>query len=137
MTYWTGTSRGLVAVMSESTCDTGPALFACGQFDILGSECPSCGGSVNWLTPGGLRAANGLFVCSEECVEAESARREKISAQRHLDNRDLLCDCPEVCAPAGLPTQEMRDQEAAWIRRGRQPWEPADFDRRVRESDWT
>ena len=88
------------------------AIIVCSQFDILGDECPNCGGDVHRVQRGGFPSLMG-FVCDEECAVAASDFVQHRRAEAHLAVRDLLCDCAD-CTAAGHPTQAERDEYAAW-----------------------
>lgn len=84
-------------------------IIVCGQLEILGAfTCMECEGP---LSRGGVAAQIGR-VCSEDCSADQSARIAVLERQTHLNQRDLLCDCAEYCAPDGLPTAEMRQEYA-------------------------
>lgn len=90
------------------------AVFACGQESILGESCLCCGGWVNAVRRGGF-VSGGWRYCSEDCIADQQEFEARIDATTHLGNRDMLCDCAEVCAPRGLPTQADRDEWAAYL----------------------
>src|SRR5947209_2458373 len=98
------------------------SIIACDQFAVLGDACPCCGGWLYATIPGGI-STGGLVVCSEECAAAEADRGERQAVSRHLEIRDWLCDCAEICAPRGLPSAADRDEAALWAQRGGVPWE--------------
>lgn len=89
--------------------------IVCGQFDVLGDQCPGCGGWLHCEVRGGYAGPKGWRFCTEECA----ADQEDWLARKHLDEhagvRDLLCDCAEYCAPRGLPTEEMRQEYADYL----------------------
>lgn len=90
-------------------------VIACGQNDVLRDECVSCGGWLDRLQRGGLPGPHGWPFCSLECIDAQVEHEAQIETERHLAVRDLLCEC-QVCTDAGLPTQAMRDEYAAYRR---------------------
>jgi hypothetical protein len=80
-------------------------VIGCGQDDVLGDTCVECGGWLSRVVVGGIPAELG-FVCDEQCAVDQSARLAELERDRHLRVRDLLCACPQYCAPAGLPSAE-------------------------------
>lgn len=88
------------------------SVIVCGQFDILGDECPGCGGYVHRVQHGGFPSLMG-FVCDEDCAADSSDYVMRRRAAAHVSNRDLLCICP-ICLAAGHPTHAERDEYAAW-----------------------
>jgi hypothetical protein len=62
--------------------------------------------------------------CDEECIADDYEHRRREHMRAHYGTRDLLCNCAEFCAPAGLPTVEMvREYEdyLATLVDGREP----------------
>lgn len=89
------------------------AIIVCGQNEILGDECITCGGWRDRVQRGGFEGPHGWRFCSIECIDDQVEHEARIETERHLAIRDLLCTC-EVCTEAGLPTQAMRDEYAAY-----------------------
>lgn len=89
-------------------------VILCGGDDVMPGGCPACGGWLHAVRPGGFDDPGSLRVCSEDCVAAMQALRARLVVDKHLTTRDMLCDCPQVCAPAGLPTAADRAEYAAW-----------------------
>lgn len=84
-------------------------FIACGQIDILGAfACIECEAPL----PGAGIAAQIGRACSEDCAADQSDRLAELNRRVHLNQRDLLCECAAYCAPAGLPTAEMRQEYA-------------------------
>jgi hypothetical protein len=90
---------------------------ACGQEVIAPGDCIECGGDLHLQRAGGYPAKFGQ-VCSEDCAADQTDRLVAVARADHLRLRDLLCACTEVCAPAGLPSQAMLDEYAAWVAGG-------------------
>lgn len=90
------------------------SVIICGQSEILGDECVSCGGWLDTLQRGGFEGPHGWRFCSLECIDAQVDHEADLELKRHLTVRDLLCACV-VCGDAGLPTQAMRDEYATWV----------------------
>ena len=88
-------------------------VIVCGQFAILGDECPGCGGYLHRVRRGGFEA-RGWWHCSEDCIADYQEWLAKQHAEGHYASRDLLCAC-EICAARGLPTQEMLDEYSAYL----------------------
>lgn len=87
------------------------SIIVCGQGDIGSAfACVECEAPL----PGAGFAAEVGRVCSEDCAADQSTRIAALHRQTHLNQRDLLCDCPDHCAPAGLPTAEMRQEHAEY-----------------------
>lgn len=88
-------------------------LILCGQ-DVLGECCPGCGGWLHRVQRGGF-LFKGWRYCEPDCYEDwwESCRRQHMDG--HLATRDLLCDCPEFCAPAGRPTAAERKEYTDYL----------------------
>lgn len=93
---------------------SGRGVIACGQNEILGDECITCGGWLHSLQRGGYEGPHGWRFCSAECVDDQVEHEARLEVQRHLTIRDLLCECP-VCTEVGLPSQAMRDEYAAHV----------------------
>lgn len=100
------------AVAPDGGCG-GMSVIVCGQFVVLGDACPECEASIHRVTRDGFPDQHGVRYCSEDCLADHQERVEQLRGDTHLNVRDLLCDCPDVCTPAGLPTQAMRDEYAA------------------------
>lgn len=96
---------------------SGPAVIVCGQNEVLGDECPTCGGWLSCVQRGGYEGPHGWRFCSVECIDYQVEHEAKLEVQRHLTVRDLLCECL-ACAGAGLPTHAMRDEYASVTRPG-------------------
>ncbi len=89
-------------------------IIVCGAADVLGDACPECGGWLSRVRKGGFPDPGSLNVCDEDCIASAQATRAATSRGRHLELRDLLCDCAEICAPAGRPTDAERAEWAAY-----------------------
>lgn len=91
-------------------------VIACGQFDILGDECPGCGGGLSDYQQGGYAGEHGVRYCSEDCIVAAQESAKLADQRHHLNVRDLMCAC-EVCTRAGHPTAgelaEWREYQAS------------------------
>lgn len=79
-------------------------FIACGQAQIAPDECIECGGWLHAETRGGVPGPCGRYCC-EDCAASAQEHAEQSRRDAHLHNRDLLCACAEVCAPAGHPTE--------------------------------
>lgn len=90
-------------------------VIACGQSAIFPDTCLSCGGYLHRVVRDGFPGRNGWRFCDEDCVADDQEHRARQHTDQHVGTRDLLCDCAEVCAPRGLPTQAMRDEYAAYL----------------------
>ena len=90
-------------------------IIACGQSAIFGDTCMACGGWLHRVTRGGFPGLNGWKFCDEDCIADDQKAQIGRHVDQHVGTRDLLCDCVEICAPLGLPTQEMRDEYAAYL----------------------
>ena len=90
----------------------------CGAAAVAPDECVGCGGWLHWERPGGYRPAGpgGFGYCTEDCITDHQRRIGQVDAASHLRVRDLLCDCPRVRAPAGLPSATDRAEWAAYQR---------------------
>jgi hypothetical protein len=90
-------------------------VIMCGQSDVLGDGCPGCGGWLHVERRGGCPGEHGWFYCTEDCI----ADHREMIVRRHIDShigtRDLLCECPKICAPRGLPTAAMRQEYADYL----------------------
>lgn|SRR5512145_295764 len=90
-------------------------IIVCGQFDILGDECPGCGEWLHRVLRGGFEGPHGLRFCAQSCIDDQIEANARRHADDHLGVRDLLCNCAEVCAPRGLPTPAMLAEYAAYL----------------------
>lgn len=90
-------------------------IINCGQFDILGDECPGCGGWLDRVLRGGFAGPNGWRYCDQQCIEDYLESQAVRHTDFHIGVRDLLCDCAEICAPRGLPTSAMLAEYAAYL----------------------
>lgn len=93
------------------------SVIACTQFDVLGDECPECGGPLNRVQRGGFPAQAG-YVCDEDCATDMSDRIARQRVATHLHQRDLMCEC-ETCTAAGHPTVAERAEWAAYLAGGK------------------
>lgn len=89
-------------------------VIVCGRGDILADTCPRCGGWLHAVRRGGFPGPHGWQYCDEDCAAEQAERDLQQQVEIHLNVRDLLCGCAEVCAPLGLPTQEMRNEYATY-----------------------
>lgn len=89
-------------------------IIACGQDEILGDECVSCGGWRDRIQRGGYEGPHGWRFCSLECIDEQVEHEAALEIRRHIEVRDLLCAC-EDCEENGLPTQAMLDEYAAYM----------------------
>lgn len=78
-------------------------VIACTQEHILPDECIECGGWLHAEIRGGVPGPCGQYCC-EDCAASATEHMEQSRRDTHLHNRDLLCACAQVCAPAGHPT---------------------------------
>jgi hypothetical protein len=78
-------------------------VIACTQEHILPDECIECGGWLHAEIRGGVPGPCGQYCC-EDCAASATEHMEQSRRDTHLYNRDLLCACAQVCAPAGHPT---------------------------------
>lgn len=92
------------------------SVVACGQSAIFPDTCMSCGGYLHRVVRHGFPGRHGWRFCSEDCVADDQETRVRDHATGHRATRDLLCDCAEVCAPLGLPTQAMKDEYADYLK---------------------
>ena len=93
-------------------------VILCGAAVVAPDECVGCGGWLHRERPGGYRPAGpgGFGYCTEDCITDHQRRIGQVAAASHLRVRDLLCDCPRVCTPAGLPSAADRAEWAAYQR---------------------
>ena len=89
-------------------------IFVCGPDDVMPGGCPECGGWLHSVRPGGFDDPGSMRVCSEECIDSAQEHRRKSKLINHLRLRDMMCDCAEVCAPAGLPSEADRAEWATY-----------------------
>lgn len=89
-------------------------IIACGQDDVFLSTCPGCEASYHRFIKGGVVGPHGWRYCEQACIDLQLDYEAFVHAESHRATRDLLCDCAEVCAPRGLPTQAMLDEVAAY-----------------------
>jgi hypothetical protein len=89
-------------------------IFLCGQDEILMGEC-LCGDDYNRFIPGGVVGPHGWRYCAQECTDEQLDREATEHADFHRGIRDLLCNCAEFCAPAGLPTAAMLQEYADYV----------------------
>lgn len=87
-------------------------LIVCGQNEVLGDECVTCGGWLDSVQRGGFEGPHGWRFCDLDCIDDQVEREAQAEIQHHLTVRDLLCAC-EDCEENGLPTQAMLDEYAA------------------------
>ncbi len=83
-------------------------VILCGAAVVAPDECVGCGGWLLRERPGGYRTAGpgGFGYCTEDCITDHQRRIGQVDAASHLRVRDLLCDCPRVCArQPGCPAQ--------------------------------
>lgn len=91
------------------------SIIVCDQAAVLGDGCPGCGGWLHRVQRSGFPGPHGWFYCDEDCIADQAEQEAHNHVDAHLGTRDLLCDCAQFCAPRGLPTQEMRDEYAAYL----------------------
>lgn len=90
------------------------AVIVCGQFAVLGDECPGCGSHLHRVRRGGFQGADGWWYCDEECIADHQEWLAKKHTEGHYATRDLLCAC-EICSARGLPSQAMLDEYADYV----------------------
>lgn len=86
-------------------------VILCGQNEVMPDTCQSCGGWLHVERRGGFDGC-----CSEDCLADLQELVQENAIEVHLRLRDMLCHCAEVCAPRGLPTQDEKDEKAAYER---------------------
>jgi hypothetical protein len=89
-------------------------IFVCGQNEVMPGEC-LCGSDYNRLIPGGVVGPHGWRYCGQQCIDDQLDHEARRDANDHLGVRDLLCACPDICAPAGLPTAAMLQEYADYL----------------------
>ncbi|EFQ84730.1 hypothetical protein HMPREF0063_10071 [Aeromicrobium marinum DSM 15272] len=86
-----------------------PTVILCGN-SMAVDMCLTCGGWLHREVRGGYVSGAWRY-CSEDCV----ADQQEFEDEVHLRCRDMLCDCPEVCAPRGLPNAAQLAEWAAYL----------------------
>lgn len=81
-------------------------IFVCTGLD---AGCWNCGDRL--LRRGFL--GEGKF-CDEQCAAEHAELHRRLEIQRHLNLRDMLCDC-KICAAFGFPTAEDRAEWDAYM----------------------
>lgn len=89
-------------------------IFVCGQNEIMAGMC-ICQEDYNRFIPGGVAGPHGWRYCGQKCIDDQLDSEARNHADFHLGTRDLLCDCTEFCAPAGLPTAAMLQEYADYV----------------------
>lgn len=89
-------------------------IILCGQAGIMPDACVECGGWLHRVQRGGIEN-NGSRYCDEDCIADYQQRRRINHLNGHYANRDLLCNCAEICAPAGRPTAAERQEYADYL----------------------
>lgn len=87
-------------------------IIACTQDHIAPDECCNCGGWLHVVQRGGFPGPFGKY-CTEECAVDAQRHGEEADRRGHLNQRDLLCDCP-ICTAAGHPTRAELDDYRAY-----------------------
>ncbi len=89
-------------------------IIVCGQFSILGDECPGCGSHLHRVRRGGFQGADGWWYCDEDCIADHQEWLAKQHTEGHHASRDLLCAC-KICVARGLPSRAMLDEYKAYV----------------------
>ena len=90
-------------------------IFLCGQSAVLGDDTCVCGFWLHGVVHGGFEGPHGWRYCSLECIDDQLDFQARNHTNDHHGTRDLLCDCAEFCAPAGLPTAAMLQEYADYV----------------------
>jgi len=89
-------------------------VFLCGQDEIMLNTC-TCEANYNRFIPGGVVGPHGWRYCAQECIDDQLNWEAHKHTDDHHGTRDLLCNCAEFCAPAGLPTAAMLKEYADYV----------------------